>query len=134
MTKLTNICSKAGNTKAFKAIENVMASKAYQNITCAVVAGATVLNNIAGYAAADVNINTLLQKMMTMIYGFLFFAGLVSIIIGVVNIAGAMGEEGGQDAQKMTKGKGAIIRGAIMVAIPSVLSLLGLSADAISIG
>ena len=85
------------------------------------------------FAAASVDINSMLSKVMTVVYGFLYFAGVINIVLGIVNIAGAMGEEGGQDAQQLQKGKGRIIRGAIMVAAPSVLLILGINPTTFSI-
>ena len=86
-----------------------------------------------GCAFAAVDITNTLKSIVKMIYGFLYFAGLLSLIIGIVGVASAMSEEGGQDPQKLSKGKGRIVMGAIMIAAPTVLQLLGISADSISL-
>ena len=90
--------------------------------------GGIMLQATAAFAAPTIDINSTLETIMTVIYGFLYFAGAINIIMGIVNVAGAMSEEGGgQDAQQLQKGKGRIVRGAIMVAAPTVMSLFGIT-------
>ena len=93
----------------------------------AVALGGMMLQVAGAFAAPSIDINNTLETIMTVIYGFLYFAGAINIIMGIVNVAGAMSEEGGQDAMQLQRGKGRIVRGAIMVAAPTVLSLFGIT-------
>ncbi len=122
--KILKGLNKVSDNKAVNAVADVSAKAVPYAMMVAAVA-----SMFTGYA---VEIADLLVKVINLVYGFCFFAGILSVIIGIVNVAGAMGEEGGQDPQKLNKGKGAIIRGAILVAIPTVLTLLGIDAEGIT--
>ena len=117
-------------------IENILGviEKKAAKAAPALAIGVMALSTAGAFASPSIDINNTLETIMTIIYGFLYFAGAINIIMGIVNVAGAMSEEGGQDAQQLQKGKGRIVRGAIMVAAPSVLLLIGISPGSFTIG
>ena len=83
----------------------------------AAVAGAT------GYS--EVDIKSAITKSLNIVFAVVAFGGIVNIVTGVAALAkGAQDDGCGQDAAAMSKGRGKLIAGVIMVAPVGIITLI----------
>lgn len=115
---------------------NSKAGKVFDKIQDGIAKIAPVLMAIAlsgmAFAADDVSIGDTVKKVVFLVYAVLYLSGGISLIMGIVSVAGAMSEDGQGDPQQLSKGKGRLIRGAILIAAPTLLNLFGFSPDGVS--
>ena len=85
------------------------------------------------FTTTGVDIKSSLVKILNIMFAFVAIMGAINVLLGIRNLAGGMQDDGGgQDAQKISKGKGQIVSGLIMVAAVSVLQLLGINAQSLT--
>lgn len=73
--------------------------------------------------AADINVNTTLQKMVTILFNVMLFGGIISLAYGVVELFKAF-TSGDSDPHAMSKGIGFVIGGIAMIAIKSLTTAI----------
>ena len=83
-------------------------------------------------AGTGLNLATMVSNAVNLIFGVVVFGGVINIVRGVSLIAkGLQDDGGGQDAAAITRGRGMVISGIIMVAPEAIfLAITGQSAGA----
>lgn len=78
-------------------------------------------------AAGTVDLKKTISRAINLVMAFVVAGGIINIILGIRNLAAGVSDEGGgQDQQKISKGKGQLFSGIIMVAAIAAMKLLGL--------
>ena len=73
----------------------------------------------------NMNISQTVAKAINLVVGFVIAGGIVNIVLGVRNLAAGVSDEGGgQDQQKISKGKGQLFSGIIMAGGMAIVRLL----------
>ena len=109
---------------------------AVKNKLEAMAIGASVAIMMAPVHAAPgggvLDIPSALEKLLGMVYAFVGVGGIISVIMGARNLAGGLNDDGGgQDQQKIAKGKGQIISGLVGIGAPSILYLMGITPSSV---
>ena len=102
--------------------------------TTAILAASIALMTVPVYAdipdsvaAGTIDIKKTISRAINLVMAFVVAGGIINIVLGVRNLAqGVSDDGGGQDQQKISKGKGQLISGIIMVGAIAVMKLLGL--------
>ena len=83
-----------------------------------------------------VNLGSMVTNAVNLVFGVVVFGGVINIVRGVSLVAkGLQDDGGGQDAAAISRGRGMIISGIIMVAPePIFLAITGQSAGAFVAG
>ena len=124
------------NLNALKAkVSNAM-TKLPDTMKQAVIATSLAMMSAApAYAAiptGNTNLKDSIEKALTLIFGFVAVGGLINIVLGIRNLAAGVSDEGGgQDQQKISKGRGQLFSGLIMAGGVAALTLLGLDPNTI---
>ena len=75
--------------------------------------------------SGNMNISQTVSKAINLVVGFVIAGGIVNIVLGVRNLAAGVSDEGGgQDQQKISKGKGQLFSGIIMAGGMAIVRLL----------
>ena len=84
------------------------------------------------YAANDFDIKNGLHQLLNLVYTFVGVGGIINVLLGARNLGAGLNDDGGgQDQQKIGKGKGQLVSGFIGVGAVSILTLLGITPDAV---
>ena len=76
-------------------------------------------------AFADPSISTMVNNAVNLVFGMVAFGGIVNIVRGAATVArGLQDDGGGQDAGAITKGRGQLLAGAVMVAPTALITLI----------
>ena len=76
-------------------------------------------------AFADPSIATMVNNAVNLVFGMVAFGGIVNIVRGSATVAkGLQDDGGGQDASAISKGRGQLLAGAIMVAPTALITLI----------
>ncbi|MBQ9632312.1 MAG: hypothetical protein IJV04_05290 [Lachnospiraceae bacterium] len=99
--------------------EKLQASK---RSAIAVSLGMLALGSIA---FADPSIATMVNNAVNLVFGLVAFGGIVNIVRGAATVAkGLQDDGGGQDAAAISKGRGQLLAGAVMVAPTALITLI----------
>ncbi len=92
----------------------------------------TVAVSSTGFAGTQIDIKSTVSNAVNVVFGVVVFGGVINIVRGISMIAkGLQDDGGGQDAAAISKGRGMLIAGIIMVAPePIFLAITGQSAGA----
>ena len=97
------------------------------------VALSTAMMSLPTHAAlqtGNMNIQETVERAINLVVGFVVAGGIINIVLGVRNLAAGVSDEGGgQDQQKISKGKGQLFSGIIMVGGMAVMQVLGITAS-----
>ena len=111
---------KAGLAKAINKV-NERADKVKAGAVTA-VAGVLAAGSIA---FADPSIATMVNNAVNLVFGLVAFGGIVNIVRGAATVAkGLQDDGGGQDASAISKGRGQLLAGAVMVAPTALVTLI----------
>lgn len=78
-------------------------------------------------ASGSIDIKKTVSRAINLVMGFVVAGGIINIVMGIRNLAAGVSDEGGgQDQQKISKGKGQLFSGIIMVGAIAAMTLLGL--------
>ncbi len=84
------------------------------------------------YAENTFDIKNGLSQLLNLVYTFIGVGGIINVLLGVRNLGAGLNDDGGgQDQQKIGKGKGQLVSGFIGVGAVSILTLLGITPDAV---
>jgi len=84
------------------------------------------------HADSGFDIPSALESLLNLVYTFVGVGGIINVILGARNLAGGLNDDGGgQDQQKIAKGKGQIISGFVGVGAVSILTLLGITPSSV---
>ena len=84
------------------------------------------------YAANNFDIKNGLRQLLNLVYTFVGVGGIISVLLGARSLGAGLNDDGGgQDQQKISKGKGQLISGFIGVGAVSILTLLGITPEAV---
>ena len=84
------------------------------------------------YAANDFDIKNGLHQLLNLVYTFVGVGGIINVLLGARNLGAGLNDDGGgQDQQKIGKGKGQLVSGFIGVGAVSILTLLGITPEAV---
>ncbi|SEM00126.1 hypothetical protein SAMN04487770_12313 [Butyrivibrio sp. ob235] len=88
--------------------------------------GCTYAMTSTCYAAGtDLDIKTVITNALNLVFGVLVFGGVIGAITGIRGIAKGVQDDGsGPDSQAVSKGKGQLIAGIIMMAPVPVFKVL----------
>ena len=76
-------------------------------------------------AFADPSIATMVNNAVNLVFGLVAFGGIVNIVRGAATVAkGLQDDGGGQDASAISKGRGQLLAGAVMVAPTALITLI----------
>ncbi len=76
-------------------------------------------------AFADPSIATMVNNAVNLVFGMVAFGGIVNIVRGSATVAkGLQDDGGGQDASAISKGRGQLLAGAVMVAPTALITLI----------
>ncbi len=76
-------------------------------------------------AFADPSISSMVNNAVNLVFGMVAFGGIVNIVRGAATVArGLQDDGGGQDAGAITKGRGQLLAGAVMVAPTALITLI----------
>jgi len=76
-------------------------------------------------AFADPSISTMVNNAVNLVFGMVAFGGIVNIVRGAATVAkGLQDDGGGQDAAAISKGRGQLLAGAVMVSPTALITLI----------
>ena len=100
--------------------------------TMAATAASIAIMMAPAHADTGFDIPTALESLLNLVYTFVGVGGIINVILGARSLAAGLNDDGGgQDQQKIAKGKGQIISGFIGVGAVSILTLLGITPSAV---
>lgn len=80
---------------------------------------------LSSIAFADPSIATMVNNAVNLVFGLVAFGGIVNIVRGAATVAkGLQDDGGGQDASAISKGRGQLLAGAVMVAPTALITLI----------
>lgn len=99
----------------------------------AVIAASIAMMYAPVYAAGnDFDIKNGLSQLLNLVYTFVGVGGIISVLLGARSLGAGLNDDGGgQDQQKISKGKGQLISGFIGVGAVSILTLLGITPESV---
>ena len=96
------------------------------------IAGSIALMYAPVYASYNFDIKNALTQLLNMVYAFFGVGGIINVLLGARNLGAGLNDDGGgQDQQKISKGKGQIMSGLIGVGSVSILTLFGITPEAV---
>ena len=99
--------------------EKMQASK------CSAIAASLGMLALGSIAFADPSIATMVNNAVNLVFGLVAFGGIVNIVRGAATVAkGLQDDGGGQDAAAISKGRGQLLAGAVMVAPTALITLI----------
>ncbi len=76
-------------------------------------------------AFADPSISNMVNNAVNLVFGMVAFGGIVNIVRGAATVAkGLQDDGGGQDASAISKGRGQLLAGAVMVSPTALITLI----------
>ena len=96
-----------------------------QEIKRGATAAALSVLALSSIAFADPSIATMVNNAVNLVFGLVAFGGIVNIVRGAATVAkGLQDDGGGQDASAISKGRGQLLAGAVMVAPTALITLI----------
>ncbi|MBP3279638.1 MAG: hypothetical protein J6M44_11845, partial [Butyrivibrio sp.] len=96
------------------------------------IAGSIAMMCTPVYASYNFDIKNALTQLLNMVYAFVGVGGIINVLLGARNLGAGLNDDGGgQDQQKISKGKGQLMSGLIGVGAVSVLALFGITPEAV---
>ena len=83
--------------------------------------------------ASDLDATSTLRTTLNLVFSLMTFGGIILTGYGVVLLAKAIASPDSSDPHGITRGIGAIVGGVIMIAVKSILSLIGVDIDSFSL-
>ncbi len=112
-----NTTQPAGKEKPVASALSMVKGKAYLPFA--------ILMMLQLMAFADPSISTMVNNAVNLVFGMVAFGGIVNIVRGAATVArGLQDDGGGQDAGAITKGRGQLLAGAVMVAPTALITLI----------
>ncbi len=93
--------------------------------TAMMAAMATITLVTPAFATEITDFGKVVKKAVDLVLGLVVFGGAINVVLGIRTIAkGVQDDGGGQDAQAVSKGRGQLIAGIIMMAPNTVFKIL----------
>ncbi len=111
--------------KASQKVRGIMKNKAKMLRAGAYVSCAYAMCGTAFAAGTELDIKTVITNALNLVFGVLVFGGVIGAITGIRGIAKGIQDDGsGPDSQAVSKGRGQLIAGIIMMAPVPVFKVL----------
>ncbi|MCR5094125.1 MAG: hypothetical protein K6B72_09140 [Lachnospiraceae bacterium] len=106
-------------------IQSKMATAVKTGTKGMATAAAAVIITMQLLAFADPSIADMVNNAVNLVFGMVAFGGIVNIVRGAATVAkGLQDDGGGQDAAAISKGRGQLLAGAVMVSPTALITLI----------